>query len=158
MSIDHNHFSPFVNITNYLKSIDIVKAREVGVEVSHIIVIPGMHNEIGKVLASNIELWLKNESDLVKHTKSDVKTEKYHGERFRKYTDTYYFSKFKLTCNSSDGQTTRMDFDSLSKNELLAYSQSNTIVADNKTPSLLQIAFGVLRKYPSLNISIYKRR
>jgi len=155
MSSNSNYVSPIVDITEYLKSIDIFKAREAGVDIYRVQVIPGMYNEVGKVLAANIKLWMKNEPDLVKHTKGDVKTTKYHGERFRSYTDTYYFSKFKLICNSSDGQTTGIEFVSLLEDELSAYSQPDNLAAHNKTPSLLQIAFGILRKYPSLNTRIY---
>lgn len=158
MSSNSNYVSPIVDITEYLKSIDIFKAWEAGVDIYSVQVIPGMYNEIGKILAANIELWLKNEPDLIKHKTSVSKTEKYHGERFTTYDDTYYFSKFKLSCHISDGQMTRITFDALSEKELLTYSQPDTLATDKKTPSLLQIAFGILKKYPSLNanISIYR--
>ena len=140
--------------TEYLKSIGIGNARELGVEINSIQIIPGMYNEVGKTLANNIELWLKSEPELVKHKKAECKTEKVHGERFHKYYDTYYFSKFKLTCSSTDGQTTRMDFKKLSEDEAAEYFDGYDHVVNDKTPNLLQITFGVLKKYPSLNINI----
>ena len=150
------HFGRFIDITEYLKSIDIIKAREVGVEIYDVQITKSFYNKDIKVLADNIKLWLKNEPELVEHKTTDVKTEKCHGERFRTYTDTYYFSRFKLTHISLDGHTAEMIFKSLSEKELLAYSYSDNLSVLNRTPTLLQIAFGVLKKYPSLNIKIHK--
>lgn len=148
-------FSDRLAVRNYLQSIDIATARKIGVEVYKIEVMAGMYNEVGMTLSKNMDLWLKNEPDVVKHHKMEVKSEKVYGERFSTYTDTYYFSKFKLICNSADGQTTSMKFLSLSESELLEYFVENDHVVQNKTPNLQQIAFGLLRKYPSLSINIY---
>jgi len=153
--IEITSFSDIPAVKNYLQSIGIVEARKAGIEIYEIQVIPGMYNEVGKILSKNIKLWLKNEPDVLKHKKQKIKSEKVYGERFREYFDTYYFSKFKLVCASSDGQTTSMNFSPLLESEVLEYFVENDQVAQDKTPDLLQIAFGLLRKYPSLTTNIY---
>lgn len=145
--------SPIIDVTEDLKSIDINKAREIGVELHSVDVTRSIYDQGSmEVLRKNMGLWIDNEPDLVKHMTKDLKNEKYRGVRSRKSIHTYYFSKFKLIWYISEARTTRMDFRSLSEDELLAYSDSDNLVAHNKTPSILQIAFGIREKYPLLGI------
>lgn len=76
MDEPYTGFSDLSTVRSYLQSIDIATARKIGVEIYKIEVMAGMYNEVGMILSKNMDLWLKNEPDVVKHHKMEVKSEK----------------------------------------------------------------------------------
>lgn len=103
-------------------------------------------------LYRSIMNWSENENALL-YTEKEVERYTICGEKGRVYHTTYYFSTFSLYRSSDDGYLEDLDFISTSENSM-EILKSYPNFDETKSPSIWNILYGLIRKYPKLKLSI----
>lgn len=145
-------------IFRYLKIINIVQARDLGIDIHTIEC--RVRTDILSKLDKNISLWI-SEKNVVLDEKNSVETYSYGGTSYngrtlkgRRYSTTIFFSSFKICKETDDGYVERFSFNKLSESENDRYKDhSNYDLL--KSPSMLQIFYGLMKKYDDVISTVH---
>lgn len=142
-----------VNLADYLKAINIAESQALGVDIYSIHCSTWPRESIS-ILDKNIDAWIK-ECDVLKHEETECKSYGSGTGRGRQFHTTRIFSKFSIQSSEDHGSVESFSFHILSKDEAEKYGNNQHELSYEKTPSLLQIAHGLMRKHKDISLTIY---
>lgn len=141
------------DITNYIKSSTINEARERGVFVTEINC--RFNSRSNKdLIRSNIIKWMR-ENDVLLEEKDEKESYTYGGPAYngrtltgRVFKSTRYFSEFYVQYSTDDGYTEQLVFKSITPSDLEKLQDKENFDTPG-VPDMLQIAYGLVKKYPN---------
>lgn len=148
-----------LDITEYIKNIDINEARRQGIIIKSIRY-QAQPFEREHALEKNIEAWIRNEKVLldqvswtVKYSQKERNERKIHGKASHLVWDQI-FSNFKIRRKTgyTSGQRYLM-FSELTGQEY-SKCKSHPKYNPKETPTMIQIAFGLIKKYGEIEVEI----
>lgn len=149
-----------LDITEYIRNIDISEARRQGIIIKSIRY-QAHPIERGSILDANIEQWIKNEKVLLDQRAWSVRySEKERNERNVRGKANHIviertFSNFKIITKTgySSSQYYLM-FGELDGSKQYAEDRKHPRYNPKGTPTMIQIAFGLIKKYEKLKVEI----
>lgn len=145
-------------IFRYLQIINIVQARDLDIDI-HTIECQIRTDALSK-LDENISLWI-SEKNVVLDKKNSVETYSYGGSSYngrtlkgRVHSTTIFFSSFKICKETDDGYIQHFSFKKLSDSESAMYKDYPNYDL-LKSPSMLQIFYGLMRKYDDVIATVH---
>lgn len=142
-----------VNLVDYLKAIDIAESRALGVDIFSITCDPWPRKGVN-TLDRNIRAWIE-EYDVLKGEETESEPYGSGAGRGRQFHTTRFFSKFKIVDSNDSGIIESFVFRRLGGEEIEKYSGNQNELSYEKTPSLLQIAHGLMKKHKDIKLTIY---
>lgn len=146
------------DIFRYLQIINITQARSLGIDIHTIEC--RVRTEALSELERNISLWI-SENNVLLDKKNDVETYSYGGSSYngrilkgRKYSETAFFSNFKISKQTDDGYVEHFSFRKLSKAENDSYKDYPNYDF-LKSPSMLQIFYSLMKKYDDVVVTVH---
>ena len=143
-----------LNITfeKTLERLGIVQAREKHAVITEIVYMSSDANK----LRESLDKWIEKENVCLSKFSEKSCTYTYGGPSYngrtlngREYTKTEIFSTFQLTTNSDGGHINRMTFSPLTSQDIEDFRKYKNY-NPKKTPSLLQIFYGLKKKYKGI--------
>nr|WP_181717827.1 hypothetical protein [Psychrobacter sp.] len=146
------------NINEYIKNMSISEAKILGIIVTSI-QCSSYPSDIRRVIDKNIRLWTENE-DVLLNAETKVNKYTYGGASYngrtltgREYEEHQVFSNFSILSSTDDGYPQKLEFKMITRGQVEKYKE-HANYNPQKTPTMLQIAFGLTRKYEGMRFEI----